>query len=121
MPIRVLLVDDTQDVREMLRLLCEMEDDFEVVGEAADGREAAAIAGALLPDVVLLDWQMPHVDGLTALPDIRAKAPRARIVMYSARPPSEAEPVALASGADAYFEKTAVFDDLVDRIRKLVA
>lgn len=120
MAIRVLIVDDTKDVRDMLRLLCEMEDDFVVAGEAANGNEAVEAAGRLVPDVVLLDWQMPGRDGLSALPEIRRAAPSSRIVMYSARLPSDAEPVALAAGADAYFEKTTVFEELIDRIRALV-
>ncbi|SRR6266851_7019877 len=119
MAIRVLIVDDTKDVRDMLRLLCEMEDDFVVAGEAADGRQAVGLAADLQPDVVLLDWQMPLLDGMSALPAIRRGAPSACIVMYSAGLAADAEREAMAAGADAYLEKTSL-DQMIERIRALV-
>ena len=74
-PIRVVLCDDTRDIRLLLSLALELAGGFEVVGEAADGSEAIAQVTAHQPDVVLLDLAMPVLDGLQALPHIRERAP----------------------------------------------
>lgn len=116
---RVLVVDDAPSLRELLSVLLEVEDDFEVVGTAADGARALELADALEPDVVLLDLAMPGMDGMKALPALRARLPWARIVIFSAYDVSALGAEALAAGADDYVEKGASVLQLVDRLRAL--
>ena len=80
---------------------------MEVVGEAADGDAVVALVAALRPDVVLLDLSMPKVDGLEALPRIRAAAPWAGVVVLSGRDEAVAGPQALALGAERFMPKPA--------------
>lgn len=112
--LRVLLADDTADIRELLAGLFARRPDVEVVGAARDGQEAIDLAAALQPDVVVLDVAMPVLDGIAALPRLTAAAPSARVVMLSALPAGLRAPMALASGAAAYVEKTTAVATLVD-------
>src|SRR4051812_14849123 len=81
--VRVVVVDDTPDVRMLLRLALESEGDMSVVAEAADGREAVDVVAANQPDLVVLDLAMPVMDGMTALPHLRRACPGARILVLS--------------------------------------
>jgi DNA-binding NarL/FixJ family response regulator len=116
---RVLVVDDAANLRELLTVLLEVEDDFEVVGTAADGQQAIAAAVALRPDVVLLDLAMPVMDGLQALPALRENLPQARIVIFSGFEHQALAEGALKAGADAYIEKGTSVTQLVSRLRSL--
>jgi DNA-binding NarL/FixJ family response regulator len=116
---RVLVGDDAANLRELLTLLLEVEDDFEVVGTAADGEQAIAAAEALRPDVVLLDLAMPVMDGLQALPILRMHVPNARIVIFSGFEHEALATEALRAGADAYIEKGTSVTQLVARLREL--
>jgi DNA-binding NarL/FixJ family response regulator len=116
---RVLVVDDAANLRELLTLLLETEDDFEVVGTASDGVQASDMAAALSPDIVLLDLAMPVMDGLQALPGLRRMLPGAVIVIFSGFEQGALVDEALASGADAYLEKGASVTQLVDLLRDL--
>lgn len=116
---RVLVVDDAANLRELLTVLLEVEDDFEVVGTAADGKEAINAAGRLQPDVVLLDLAMPVMDGLQALPAIRERLPNARIVIFSGYEHQALADEALKDGADLYIEKGTTVTQLVDQLRGL--
>jgi diguanylate cyclase (GGDEF)-like protein/PAS domain S-box-containing protein len=100
---RVLLVDDDASLRTLMRLL--LEDDFEVVGETGDGREAVALARHLRPDVVLLDLALPGIGGLEALPMLRAVAPDSKVVVLSGLDPGAYADAARRRGADAYHAK----------------
>ena len=106
-PRRLLLVDDDPMVHRLVHLLVErdQQNDLSVVGEAYDGREAVEVASTCSPDLVLLDVQMPVMDGLQALPALRATLPAARIVMYSAVTEKWCE--ALERGADGWISKGA--------------
>jgi len=101
----VLLVDDSEDVREVLRLLVAADGRLQVVGEAVNGREGVEMAERLQPDAIILDVAMPVMTGLEALPLLRERSPRSLVVMYAAGARSEIEPAALAAGAVSYFEK----------------
>ena len=82
-PLRVLVVDDEPDIRMLLRLQLEQAD-FDVVGEAGDGQEAADLAATTSPDVVVLDLLMPRVSGFEAIALLRRAAPGVGIVAYTA-------------------------------------
>lgn len=116
---RVLVVDDAANLRELLTLLLDTEDDFEVVGTASDGVQASDMAKALSPDIVLLDLAMPVMDGLQALPGLRRTLPKAVIVIFSGFEQGALVDEALALGADAYLEKGASVTQLVDLLRDL--
>jgi len=116
---RVLVVDDAANLRELLTVLLDVEDDFEVVGTAADGVQALEKAQSLNPDIVLLDLAMPVMDGLQALPGLRERLPDARIVIFSGFEHEALAREALAAGADAYIEKGTSVMQLVARLRQL--
>ena len=116
---RVLVVDDAANLRELLTILLDVEDDFEVVGTAADGQQAVAAAAQLRPDIVLLDLAMPVMDGLQALPLLREHLPRARIVIFSGYEHAALASEALGAGADAYIEKGTSVTQLVAQLRQL--
>lgn len=119
-PLRVLLVDDAPDVRQLVRLLLRSEPRFEVVGEAANGREAVALAGELRPDVVLLDLAMPVMDGLEALPLIREACPGVSVVMLSAHDPRTFAAAAEVLGAVGSIDKRIPSSDLAGEVLRLV-
>src|SRR5947209_18516240 len=108
MPIRVVLADDSDDVRDMLRMALEMDGRFDVVAEAANGQEAVELTGQHQPDAIFLDLMMPVLDGLRAIPQIRAQSPDTKIIVLSvaAAPPSSSE--ALDMGATAMIQKGGV-------------
>jgi DNA-binding NarL/FixJ family response regulator len=116
---RVLVVDDAANLRELLSLLLDTEDDFEVIGTASDGAQALAVAEGLQPDIVLLDLAMPVMDGMQALPALRRLLPEALIVIFSGFEQAALVDEALAAGANAYLEKGASVTQLVDLLRDL--
>lgn len=117
---RVLIVDDAEDIRTLLRLKLGRHGGFEVVGEAVDGVEAVDQARALQPHVVLLDMAMPRMDGLQALPLIREAVPDVRVVVLSGFNQRTLEQEALAAGADRYVVKGGSMRELVELIEKLL-
>ena len=119
MAARVLLVDDTPDIRALLRLVLSRQDDFEVVAEAADGSEAIDMARLHRPDVVLLDLAMPVMDGLEAIPEVRAAVPDSKIVVLSGFNADQMADEALRAGADAYIEKGTPPLRLVTELRRI--
>lgn len=116
---RVLVVDDASNMRDLLTVLLEVEDDFDVVGAVRDGAEAIDRAAELQPDFILLDIAMPGMDGIAALPELRRLLPEARIVVFSAFEEQELAERAIGHGADVYIEKGTSVTDLVDRLRAL--
>jgi DNA-binding NarL/FixJ family response regulator len=118
---RVLVVDDAANLRELLTVLLEVEDDFEVVAAVGDGAQALAKADELEPDIVLLDIAMPVMDGFAALPELRRRLPDASIVIFSAYEQRDKAERALTEGADVYIEKGTSVINLVAQIRELRA
>ncbi|MDP3968191.1 MAG: hybrid sensor histidine kinase/response regulator [Nocardioides sp.] len=118
---RTVVVDDTPDLRELLALAFGRTEDFEVVGQAADGREAIDVVTSLLPDVILIDLAMPVMDGLEALPHLRALCPEAVIVVLSGFQGGAMSQQALRAGADDYIEKGTSIRQVLHRVRDLVA
>lgn len=121
MRIRVLLADDTPEIRRLLRLNLELDGRFEIVGEAADGAEAVALAETLRPDAVILDLAMPVMDGLQAIPVILESCPASRILVLSGFDHSRMEARAREQGAHGYLEKGAAFVKIADTLIELGA
>lgn len=116
-PLRVMIVDDHQVVREGLRKVLELEEDIEVVGEAGDGREAADKAQELKPDVILMDVMMPGVNGIDACQEIKSALPQTAILMLTASGEAESVTASLVAGAQGYVLKVVGGDELVKAIR----
>ena len=119
MTIRVLLADDQVLIRSGFAALINSADDLEVVGEAGDGADAVRQAGALLPDVVLMDIRMPGMDGLTAAGQI-TRAPGlsgVRVIVLTTFEADEYVVEALRSGASGFLGKSVEPDELLDAIR----
>lgn len=119
--IRVLLADDHALFRRGLRSMLALEEDIQIVGEAADGQEAQDLAAELRPDLVLLDINMPRVTGIEAAQGLRRAHPRLGIVMLTMFAEDEIIEQALSAGADGYLRKDTPFDDLVATVRATVA
>jgi DNA-binding NarL/FixJ family response regulator len=119
--ITVMVVDDTTMIRVMLRRALERAGGFDVVAEAADGLEAIRLAEAQQPDAITLDLSMPNLDGLQALPRLKAASPRSAIVVFSGFGASAMASEALASGADAYVDKSRPASDVVTALRQLTS
>ncbi|HMQ35488.1 MAG TPA: response regulator transcription factor [Chloroflexaceae bacterium] len=115
-PISVLIVEDQRIVREGLAALFEDEPGIAIAGEAAGGEEAVAAYTALRPDVVLMDLQMPRVDGPEATRRIRALDPEARILVLTTYATDEFIFAALRAGAKGYLLKDASADELAAAI-----
>jgi DNA-binding NarL/FixJ family response regulator len=113
----ILVVDDHPVMRDGLRAVIEQEPDMEVVGEAADGREAIGQFQKLLPDVMLIDLQMPDVDGLQAITTIRGEFPDATIIVLTTFPGDARVVRAFTLGATSYLLKTARRDEIIKAIR----
>ncbi|MFF8770600.1 response regulator [Kitasatospora sp. NPDC015120] len=123
MTIRVLLADDQTLLRGAFRVLIDAEDDMEVVGEAADGREAVELAKATRPDVVLMDIRMPGVDGLSATaaicgdPDLSGT----RVLILTTFEIDEYVAQALRAGAGGFLGKDAEPTELLAALRRVAA
>jgi DNA-binding NarL/FixJ family response regulator len=115
--IRVLIADDHAVVREGLRGFLALQEDVEVVGEAADGEEAAAAAERLTPDVALVDLVMPRVDGIEAIRRIRAVAPATRVIVLTSFADEDRMLPAVRAGAVGYLLKDVDPKDLVAAVR----
>jgi len=105
-PIRVLVCDDVEAFRALLRYTLQEDPGIEVVGEAGDGMSAIGAAERLQPDVVLLDLTMPILDGIDAIPTMLERAPGARVVALSGWGADRMADAAIAQGAIAYLEKS---------------
>lgn len=118
-PIRVLIVDDTPDIRMLLRFTLERDPGFTVVAEAGNGRDAQLRAQEELPDVVLLDLAMPVMDGLAALPGLRQILPNAAIIVLSGFDADRMTQRALDAGADGYLQKGASPSRIIEYLRSV--
>ena len=115
--IRILLADDHNIMRRGLRLLLERQPGFEVVAEAADGREAADRAEATHPDIAVLDIAMPNMSGIEAAQRIRALLPQVAIVILSMHSDESYVLRALKAGAKGYLLKDSAESDLIEAIK----
>ena len=117
--IRILVADDHPVVRHGLCTMLEIEEDLLVVGRAADGEEAVTQARETSPDIILLDVQMPGMDGIEALRRIRADNPEARVIVLTTYPNEDYIFPSLAAGARGYLLKGASREELASAIRKV--
>ena len=120
-PIRVVLADDQAMIRAGFKLLIDNQPDLEVVGQAETGAQAIELVHDLHPDVVLMDVQMPDMDGITATAEITAEGSDIRIVIVTTFRRDDYVFDALRSGASGFLLKTAPPEDLVDAIRVVAA
>ena len=116
--IRLLLVDDQPAVRRGLRMRLALEADILVAGEAEDGASALALMNELRPDVVLMDAQMPHMDGLIATVALRAAFPGAAVIILSLHDDAATRKQATAAGAAAFLSKQADDTTLVEVLKR---
>ncbi|MFB4300476.1 response regulator [Actinomadura sp. NTSP31] len=116
-PIRVLIADDHPVVRQGLRTFLSIQDDIEVVGEAADGTSAVTLAESLEPDIVLMDLKMPGADGVTALTELRARGVGARVLILTSVTERGHVLPAVRAGAAGYLYKDVDPRALVQAIR----
>ena len=117
MAIGLMLADDHRMLREGLRRSL-TDEGFDVVGEASDGEEAVALAGRLLPDVILMDVTMPDVDGVEATRRIHQLHPDVRIVMLTMHADQSVIAEALRAGASGYLVKDCSTDEIADAVRQ---
>ena len=119
--IRILLADDHPILREGLRAVLETQPDFEVIAEAANGLEAMRLAVDLQPDILLLDLEMPLLDGVETIRRLRQQQPHFRIIVFTAFDNDERIIHAVQAGANGYLLKEAPRDELFSAIRITMA
>jgi DNA-binding NarL/FixJ family response regulator len=117
MRIRILLADDHKVLRAGLRSLIEKESGFEIVGEAADGREAVRKDKELSPDLVIMDIGMPELNGIEATRQIRGSRKSARVLILSMQADRQFVVRAFSAGACGYLLKDCAFEELIQAIR----
>lgn len=117
MPLTVLLVDDQSIILDGIGSILERESDMQVVGRAANGREALELVGALRPDVVLMDINMPGMDGVEATRRVRKGHPATRVLVLSSYGHKEFVLELLGSGANGYLLKTTHKAELLEALR----
>jgi DNA-binding NarL/FixJ family response regulator len=119
--IRVLAVDDQRVVREGLAMLLGLLPDVEVVGTAADGEEALALAGELRPDVILMDLRMPRLDGVEATRRLRVSHPEIKVVVLTTYADDRSVLDALRAGALGYLTKDAGADEIRQALQRVAS
>ena len=119
-PARVLIADDHALLRAGMRAMLAGEPDIEVVGEAADGREAVDLCRELRPDLILMDVGMPEMDGMEATREIKARHPAVSVLVVTAHPSPDYMLDAVRAGAAGYLLKTASRDDICAAIRRVL-
>lgn len=117
MPIRILIADDQRLFRQSLKYLLEQEGDIKVVGDAADGQDACITALEIHPDIILMDVDMPKLDGINATRLIKEKEPQIKVLMLSVHDEDERIIAAIRNGAVGYILKDADHREFLRIIR----
>jgi two-component system response regulator NreC len=120
-PVRILLVDDHQILREGLRSLLESEEDLNVVAEAGRGADAIRLALEIQPDVIIMDLGLPDMNGLDAIQTIREKNPTCRILVLSMHSQREFVLRAMELGCDGYVPKSSAHTSLMEAIHVVLS
>jgi two-component system nitrate/nitrite response regulator NarL len=118
-PIRVVLIDDDPDVRTLLEVLFELDDRFHLVGSAPDGVRGLDLVRDLVPDAVVVDLEMPGIDGLTVIGAVRSLMLDIRVIVFSAFPDPYTLMDVLQRGADGYLDKAAAWSELLPTLAGL--
>ena len=121
MAIRIVVTDDHAVVRQGLRMFLELDPELEIVGEAANGAEALALAKELAPDVVLMDLLMPVMDGITAIGRLREEAPEVEVIALTSVLEDASVVGAIRAGATGYLLKDTNADELRRAVKAAAA
>jgi DNA-binding NarL/FixJ family response regulator len=117
MPRRVIVVDDQSLIREGLAIILDAQPDIEIVGQAADGQEAVALAGRLKPDVILMDIKMPRMNGIAATREIKRRHPAIQILILTTYSEDELVFEGIRAGACGYLLKDITREELAEAVR----
>jgi len=120
-PIRILIADDQQLIRSGLAMVLGASAGLEVVGEASDGIEAVALAASLTPDVVLMDVQMPRMDGIAATREITGRTPASRVIILTTFDVDAYAFGGLEAGASGFLLKDSSSEDILAAVRAVAA
>jgi DNA-binding NarL/FixJ family response regulator len=118
--IKLLIVDDIAHVRQGLNTRLNLSDEIEVIGEAGNGFEAIGMALVLNPDVILMDYEMPKLNGIEAAEVVKNHKPDIQIVMISIHDSLDLKSKAIKAGVTAYENKATPIDELMDKIRTVI-
>ncbi len=115
-PVQVLIVDDQPPFREAARMVVEITEGFEVAGEAVTGEESLELVATLSPDLVLMDINLPGIDGIEATQKISTDFPNVTVLVLSTYEAEEYEPRALAAGAMGFIGKSDLTPDVLENL-----
>jgi DNA-binding NarL/FixJ family response regulator len=118
--VRIVLVEDHTILREGLRALLSADPDFEIIGEAADGREAVRLVEKQVPDLILMDLSMPRMTGMDAIREIKKRYPATKIIALTVHKTEEYLRTTLQAGADGYVLKDATHNELMMAIQSVL-
>lgn len=117
---RILIVDDAPTVRESLRWLLENEADLEIVAEADNGFDAIRYAASLTPDVVILDIELPHLNGYAVTQCLKSLSQPPAVILLSVHSDAASRQRGAAAGSDSFIDKSAEWPHLISEVRRLV-
>lgn len=120
MPARILVADDHEVVRQGVRAILQARPDWEICGEAGDGREAIRLTKLLHPDVVVMDITMPNMSGLEASQEIAKLEPPSRVLIFTMHESKSLGPSVRKAGAQGYVVKSRAAHDLIDALDRLL-
>ena len=118
--VRIVLAEDHTILREGLRALLTADPDFEIIGEAADGREAVRFVEKQIPDLILMDLSMPRMTGMDAIREIKKRYPQTKIIALTVHKTEEYLRTTLQAGADGYVLKDATHEELLMAIQNVL-